>query len=315
MPGLVKVGKTTRQPAERASELSGVTGVATPFIVVYEDFFNDCDAAEAFVHTKLASSGLRLSENREFFRASVSDVIKIVAAIHPGLSTSSPTSNRTDDLLTPDDSEFAGFTIEEKRKAEPWEEVLDEADKHYFGLQGYIEDHVEALRLYRDAARLGSPMAFERIGDIYRYAKSVREDAQKALDFYKEGAKRGNYFCFAGMAVIFIQNGHLENARKALRKMLTGGESDDWRSHLDYPDRHIMLIENILFRSTVSQGGTDMELISVADAYLPKVLDHINESVANNQEMSARVREIKNQLTSAINAWSNRRPIPPPKLR
>lgn len=67
MPGLVKVGKTTRLPSDRADELSGVTGVATPFIVVYEEYFDDCDAVEAHVHTRLAGKGLRLSANREFF--------------------------------------------------------------------------------------------------------------------------------------------------------------------------------------------------------------------------------------------------------
>jgi hypothetical protein len=157
-------------------------------------------------------------------------------------------------------------------------------------------------------------MAFERIGDIYRRGEGVRKDDQKALDFYKEGAKKGNYFCFAGMTMIFIANGHLDNARKALRKMLTGGESDNWSRYLDCPNRHIMLIESILFHSSYSPGGIDIELISVADAHLPKVLDYISESFANNQEMSTGVRERKNQLVSTINAWGNRRPSPPPKL-
>ncbi|MEN9595630.1 MAG: hypothetical protein RL236_64, partial [Pseudomonadota bacterium] len=53
MPDLVKVGKTTRTPAERAAELSKVTGVPTPFIVVYEQLVDDCTAAEEFVHTML----------------------------------------------------------------------------------------------------------------------------------------------------------------------------------------------------------------------------------------------------------------------
>jgi hypothetical protein len=53
MPGVIKVGKTTRTPSERVEELSGVTGVPTPFIVAYEEHFTDCDAAQQFLHTKL----------------------------------------------------------------------------------------------------------------------------------------------------------------------------------------------------------------------------------------------------------------------
>jgi hypothetical protein len=75
MPGLVKVGKTTRSPEERAKELSSATGLPTPFIVVYEQYFQDCDLAEAFVHTYLAESGHRVADNREFFNAAPNAVV------------------------------------------------------------------------------------------------------------------------------------------------------------------------------------------------------------------------------------------------
>ena len=71
MPDLVKVGLTTRKPCDRAIELSGVTGVPTPFIVVYETQVNDCSAAEKFVHELLSTKGYRVSEAREFFKAAV----------------------------------------------------------------------------------------------------------------------------------------------------------------------------------------------------------------------------------------------------
>src|SRR5947207_4857136 len=78
LPGLVKVGKTTRLPSERVQELSGATGVPTPFIVAFEQIFEDCDAAEACVHAALERQGLRQSNNREFFRASAAEVIRVI---------------------------------------------------------------------------------------------------------------------------------------------------------------------------------------------------------------------------------------------
>jgi hypothetical protein len=39
MDGLVKIGKTQRDPEKRAIELSSATGVPTPFIVAFEAFF------------------------------------------------------------------------------------------------------------------------------------------------------------------------------------------------------------------------------------------------------------------------------------
>jgi hypothetical protein len=80
MPGLVKVGKTTRDPDQRADELSSVTGVATPFVVAFQQHFADCDAAEDFIHVRLQECGYRESSNREFFRARANDVIRIVGS-------------------------------------------------------------------------------------------------------------------------------------------------------------------------------------------------------------------------------------------
>ncbi len=67
MPGLVKVGKTARDPVGRAQELSGATGVAAPFMVVFEQVFVDCDAAESAIHRSLESpSGKFLKDYRPF---------------------------------------------------------------------------------------------------------------------------------------------------------------------------------------------------------------------------------------------------------
>jgi len=67
MEGMVKIGKTQREPEKRAKELSSTTGVPTPFVVVYESYFESCSEAEDFVHTSLGVKGHRVSENREFF--------------------------------------------------------------------------------------------------------------------------------------------------------------------------------------------------------------------------------------------------------
>lgn len=142
MPGLVKVGKTTKLPSSRAEELSGVTGVATPFIVVYEELFDDCDFVESFVHTKLAESGMRVSESREFFRAPVSDVIKAILSAVPAIQPTKPGIVRADDLIAPDDVSLAGFQLDNYSAPHPRS-----------GSRGRAHDH--------RSARLVSP-AFER---------------------------------------------------------------------------------------------------------------------------------------------------------
>tara|TARA_R110000824_G_C14953044_1_gene651143 strand:+ start:129 stop:665 length:537 start_codon:yes stop_codon:yes gene_type:complete len=71
MPGLVKIGKTTRSVEQRAAELHQ-TGVPTPFKVGFDIFTPDCAELELRAHEKFA--GVRVSDSREFFAVSVFDV-------------------------------------------------------------------------------------------------------------------------------------------------------------------------------------------------------------------------------------------------
>jgi DNA segregation ATPase FtsK/SpoIIIE-like protein len=81
MPGLVKIGRTTRPPEERAIELSTATSVPTPFELVFDILVPDCVQAEAFLHEFFSERGFRLSDNREFFEAPVRDVITLMLQV------------------------------------------------------------------------------------------------------------------------------------------------------------------------------------------------------------------------------------------
>src|SRR5215471_11253750 len=76
IPGLLKIRKTTRPPTERAEELSGPTGVPTPYYVVFESQVSDCDSAKRILHKCL--SEFRVSPDREFFRIDVDEAIRRV---------------------------------------------------------------------------------------------------------------------------------------------------------------------------------------------------------------------------------------------
>lgn len=70
MPGLVKIGMTTRGLAHRANELWS-TGVPTPFDVAASYFAPDCEWLEREAHKMLAES--RVTASREFFRISTEE--------------------------------------------------------------------------------------------------------------------------------------------------------------------------------------------------------------------------------------------------
>lgn len=79
MPGLVKIGRTSRSVDGRAHELYS-TGVPTPFKVEEEVCTPDCAELERWVHEALESC--RLSSSREFFRCKVSDAQGVLWNFH-----------------------------------------------------------------------------------------------------------------------------------------------------------------------------------------------------------------------------------------
>ncbi len=74
--GLFKVGYTTRNPEERARELSSHTGVPTHYLVVESWLLSNGKEAERRVHDAL--KGYRLSGNREFFQIDYHELRSII---------------------------------------------------------------------------------------------------------------------------------------------------------------------------------------------------------------------------------------------
>lgn len=238
MPGLVKVGKTTRDPAERTQELSGVTGVPTPFVLAFDSYFADCDTAEQYVHEELQRRGLRESSNREFFRAAPAEVIRVLLNA-PGANSEIQRIQEEDndaDLIGSATAHEDGLDLP---IVNPWDAILDKAEACYYGLSDEIQDYTEALRLYRQAARLGSLLAYERIGNIYFHGEGILENPNKALAFYKEGARKGNYYCYSDMANIFMESGQIENYHKCWGKFFEARNSKKNSEVEDYDRKYI----------------------------------------------------------------------------
>lgn len=68
MPGMVKIGFTSRSAGVRANELSGATGVPTDFKIVFQARARDALTLEKAVHQRLRNA--RVKQGREFFRVS-----------------------------------------------------------------------------------------------------------------------------------------------------------------------------------------------------------------------------------------------------
>ena len=224
MPGLVKVGRTARSAHHRAAELSGVTGIATPFIVAYEQSFADCQEAERAIHAELDRRGLRISPNREFFGGPASDIIRLVMQAGAGSGHAGAASPLPADQTA--------------------EACLAAGDRARHGLGASLQDTGEAIRCYKLAASRGAMEAWERLGAIYiqLYArKRDRAGRRRAMAPLKEGARRGNFYCYCGMADVFALEGHLANVAKAWALFFAGVTERDSPRFAQACSRYIAL--------------------------------------------------------------------------
>lgn len=81
MPGLVKIGFTSRDPSKRAAELAQATGVPTPFAIAWCRAVVDSPGIEATVHRMLDD---RRVSGREFFRCDVKTARQVIEAAAGG---------------------------------------------------------------------------------------------------------------------------------------------------------------------------------------------------------------------------------------
>jgi len=86
--GMVKLGRTGRDPRTRAAEICSVSGLLAPATVAWCSPVSDMAAAEQAVHRMLGSH--RVRKRRELFRVDVATARGVVEAVAGSLPLSSP---------------------------------------------------------------------------------------------------------------------------------------------------------------------------------------------------------------------------------
>lgn len=184
MPGLVKIGCTTRDPNERADKLSTPTGIATPFIIAYVQEFSDCARAERTVHARLADRGMRVLDRREFFRCTPSEAIRTIIALAASEAGPHPDLPAGDNRIAL---------------------MIAEGDSWRDGRNGRSPNAAEALRWYNAALNLGAIEAYRHRGELY--AHSTKGFSSRALREFKAGAMLGDIFCWIELAALAAGRG------------------------------------------------------------------------------------------------------------
>ena len=86
--GMVKVGRTGRDPRTRAAEITSVSGLLAPCTIAWCSPVSDMAAAEQAVHRMLGSH--RVRKRRELFRVDAATARGVVEAVAGSLPLSGP---------------------------------------------------------------------------------------------------------------------------------------------------------------------------------------------------------------------------------
>ena len=168
MPGLVKVGRTTRRPDNRAVELSSSTGVASRFQLIYYVFVGNAVAGEHAAHEQLSRVGYRENEAREFFRIESKLAIDILASL-PNQIAVPPPGDETSDLVDFDEYRTKLFS---------------DALAYMRGTNGFPRDYEEAIRLFSRLVAMGCKEHLFDVADAMYW---------RELDKPYDRSSKGNY--------------------------------------------------------------------------------------------------------------------------
>lgn len=262
MEGLLKVGKTTRDPEGRVKELSGATAVPTPFLVAYKAFFNDCSQAERYVHTRLEQGAYRISGNREFFAAPLDEVIEIIQEAKQELQVNVVEYGHLDRSKgnVPSHPE-----VQEEKDIPAWVEVLSTAEAYHYGLGDTLQDYLEAEKWYRRAANLGCRYASFSLGKLCLRDDPYSENWERAMEYFKEGAARGDGRCWAEMACLFHDVASpIENRDKCWSKYFDSKHFTEGPSEF-VSERRIDYVSECYQRSLISFARCKAKIVRLKD--------------------------------------------------
>lgn len=174
LPGLVNVGMSATPSPTGTNEFSAEAGLATPFRVVFEDYFDDGHVTEAVIHSALANRGLRVTNTKQFFRASVSEVLTTIASISPPFGKRSPDASVVDDFLDVEADDVAGNLFE----------------GNHVG-----KDTLIALNFYKKGAKRGYNVCYAEMAKIFidtRHTANARKSLFRFVDCGKYRGSRSN---------------------------------------------------------------------------------------------------------------------------
>jgi len=220
MPKLLKIGKTTKSPEQRAEELSVSTGVPTPYHVAFQVHVADCDYAERRVHEKLNKH--RVSERREFFSAPLKLAIQILDEAEKEMPFQAEIIPK---ISLEDQQQLDRQAHLENQFRCCQEDALKNDLLAQYRLSilytigcGTGQNNEEAVRWLKIAALRGHAEAQVELGERYENGTGITKDLVESFAFYSLAARN--------------QNNNAISKRKKLSFRMTRDEMNQGRTRI-----------------------------------------------------------------------------------
>jgi T5orf172 domain len=275
LPGLLKIGKTARDPEARASELSKATGVATPFYLAYSLSFSDMHRAEQYLHASLELRGFRVAPNREFFQMPLQVAIDALLDIRRKFGAQAGAQE------IKGDQESASHAA----TSHPGREIYEQGIAHWFGYGEALEDMDEAIRLLDHACRLDFAPAYTSLAEYYSNWAEPPDDTA-AIRYLKEGAAAGHGRCHAALALHYGRLKHFENFTKCWRNYFSSQtfmRDDDqlWTQEIfeDEGMSRINFIRQFLEASHRYKIQVPADLLRIISPFHSEVIANLHSSI------------------------------------
>lgn len=276
--GLVKIGKTTKDPQERAKELSSATGVATPFIVVFKKEFKNCHVAEKFIHSILEEQGYRVNASREFFSIDITEAINLIMSI--------PDENNSDTIVD---------TVEDNSSEDNLAEFFyDTANDYYLGTDDVFQDEDLALEYFEKSASLGKVEAYIKMGDI----RNKQGKTRLAYDSYKIGLDNGCNICYGKLGQIFSDKDssffNKRNAELAYKKFFEYiDNNNEIQVDIDFAWKNMdigFIVDHFILIGIINDD-IPLELNSFLIKYAPQIKTHFDEILRLSYEINPKTAQ------------------------
>jgi hypothetical protein len=192
--GLVRIEVTRGDPAQGAKDISIASNAESPYIVIFEQWFQDCKAALAFIQDHLAEH--ESSEKGGFISASNTEAIRAILEAKsrlepPNRPEQTAESNTLEDTAKRNRRNFC-------------RQLLTEGQRYQYGDPSTPKDESEAIKVYEKAIDMNCFDANRLIGTLYyeRYVFKTASDLdlRKALKYYEDDISNGNSRCWGDAA-------------------------------------------------------------------------------------------------------------------